>query len=99
VERKGTDNPYAALNGNMFTLLHGPAGRLAIRLTEDEREKFLRKYKTKLFEAYEAVMRVCCRSRCNAEEAEGAATVFRDELRVCQHAGGEADPEESVSRA
>jgi TfoX/Sxy family transcriptional regulator of competence genes len=57
VERKGADNPYTALNGNMFTLLHSPEGRLAIRLPEDEREKFLNKYKTKLFEAYGAVMK------------------------------------------
>jgi TfoX/Sxy family transcriptional regulator of competence genes len=57
VERKGADNPYTALNGNMFTLLHSPEGRLAIRLPEDEREKFLKKYKTKLFEAYGTVMK------------------------------------------
>jgi hypothetical protein len=57
VERKGDDNPYTAFNGNMFTLLHSPQGRLAIRLPEDEREKFLKKYKTNLFEAYGAVMK------------------------------------------
>ena len=57
VERKGADNPYTALNGNMFTLLHSPEGRLAIRLPEDEREKFLKRYKTNLFEAYGAVMK------------------------------------------
>ncbi|HXX16061.1 MAG TPA: TfoX/Sxy family protein [Candidatus Eremiobacteraceae bacterium] len=54
LERKGDANPYTSLNGNMFTLLH--QGRLAIRLPEDEREKFLKKFKTKLFEAYGAVM-------------------------------------------
>jgi hypothetical protein len=57
VERKGADNPYTSLNGNMFSLLHSPEGRLALRLPEDEREKFLKKYSTKLFEAYGAVMR------------------------------------------
>ena len=57
VERKGADNPYTALNGNMFTLLHSPEGRLALRLPPDAREQFLKKYKTKLFEAYGAVMR------------------------------------------
>jgi TfoX/Sxy family transcriptional regulator of competence genes len=55
IERKGAANPYTSLNGNMFTLLHQSA--LAIRLPEDEREKFLKKYKTILFEAYGAVMR------------------------------------------
>jgi TfoX/Sxy family transcriptional regulator of competence genes len=55
IERKGDANPYTAINGNMFTLLH--ESRLAIRLPEGEREKFLKKYKTKLYEAYGAVMR------------------------------------------
>ena len=54
IERKGDNNPYTSLNGNMFTLLH--QSRLAIRLPEDEREKFLKKYKTDLFEAYGTVM-------------------------------------------
>jgi TfoX/Sxy family transcriptional regulator of competence genes len=56
VELKGDANGYTSLNGNMFTLLHS-SGRLAIRLPEDEREKFLKKYKTTLFEAYGAVMK------------------------------------------
>jgi TfoX/Sxy family transcriptional regulator of competence genes len=55
IERKGDANPYTSLNGNMFTLLH--QNRLAIRLPEDEREKFLKKYKTILFEAYGTVMK------------------------------------------
>jgi TfoX/Sxy family transcriptional regulator of competence genes len=54
IERKGAANPYTALNGNMFTLLHQSC--LAIRLPEDQRAAFLKKYKTKLFEAYGAVM-------------------------------------------
>ena len=55
IERKGDNNPYTSLNGNMFTLLH--QSRLAIRLPEGEREKFLKKYKTNLFEAYGTVMK------------------------------------------
>jgi hypothetical protein len=55
VERKGANNPYTSLNGNMFTLLC-PPGRLAIRLPAGEREKFLAKHKTGLFEAYGHVM-------------------------------------------
>ncbi|HEY1676831.1 MAG TPA: hypothetical protein VGG04_03935 [Candidatus Sulfotelmatobacter sp.] len=54
IERKGDANPYTSVNGNMFTLLHQL--RLAIRLPEDEREKFLNKYKTGLFEAYGTIM-------------------------------------------
>src|SRR5215472_13374557 len=56
IERKGANNPYTALNGNMFSLLLSPEGRMALRLPEGEREKFLKKYKTRLFEAYGAVM-------------------------------------------
>jgi hypothetical protein len=56
IERKGDANPYTALNGNMFTLLL-PPGRLAIRLPEGEREKFLKRHKTKLFEGYGIVMK------------------------------------------
>jgi TfoX-like protein len=56
IERKGATHPYTSLNGNMFTLLN-PPGTLAIRLPEEEREKFLKKHKTTLFEAYGAVMR------------------------------------------
>jgi TfoX/Sxy family transcriptional regulator of competence genes len=55
IERKGDANPYTSLNGNMFTLLHQQ--KLAIRLPETEREKFLKKYQTKLFEAYGTVMK------------------------------------------
>lgn len=54
IQRKGAANPYTSLNGNMFTLLH--QSRLAVRLPKDEREAFLKKYKTTLFEAYGAVM-------------------------------------------
>lgn len=55
VVRKGDANPYTSLNGNMFTLLH--QSRLAIRLPEDEREKFIKKYKASLFGAYGTVMK------------------------------------------
>jgi hypothetical protein len=56
LKRKGAANPYTSLNGNMFTLLH-QSRTLAIRLPESTREQFLKKYKTKLFEAYGAVMK------------------------------------------
>ena len=56
LQRKGAANPYTSLNGNMFTLLH-QSQTLAIRLPEDKREEFLKKYKTKLFEAYGTVMK------------------------------------------
>ncbi len=56
IERKGAANFYTSLNGNMFTLLQGSRS-LAIRLPEEERGKFLKKYKTTLFEAYGVVMK------------------------------------------
>jgi hypothetical protein len=56
VERKGDTVPYTSLNGNMFSYLHASAG-LALRLPEAEREKFLAKYKTKLFDAYGVVQK------------------------------------------
>jgi hypothetical protein len=56
IERKGAANPYTSLNGHMFTYLN-PSGSLALRLPAEAREKFLKKYKTKLFEAYGAVMK------------------------------------------
>ncbi len=57
IERNGADNPYTSLNGNMFSLLLSPTGRMALRLSTDEREQFLKKYKTTLFEAHGAVMK------------------------------------------
>src|SRR5580698_5145022 len=64
VHMKRPSTPYLAtipaittsLNGHMFTYLN-PTGALALRLPKDEREKFLKKYKTTLFEAYGAVMK------------------------------------------
>jgi hypothetical protein len=57
IERKGAANPYTSLNGHMFSLLLGPEGRMALRLAEKDREAFLKKHKTALYEAYGAVMR------------------------------------------
>jgi hypothetical protein len=56
IERRGAANPYTSLNGHMFTYLN-PSGTLALRLPPKEREEFLKKYKTTLFEAYGAVMK------------------------------------------
>jgi TfoX/Sxy family transcriptional regulator of competence genes len=56
IERKGANNAYAAVNGNMFLLMQ-PSGKLAMRLPEGAREEFLKKYKTALYEAYGAVMK------------------------------------------
>ena len=54
VERKGASVPYTSLNGHMFSYL-SKEGQMALRLPTDERELFLKKYKTKLCEAYGVV--------------------------------------------
>ena len=51
VERKGDAMPYTSLNGHMFSYLQ-KTGELALRLPTEEREVFLKKYETKLCEAY-----------------------------------------------
>jgi hypothetical protein len=56
VERKGAMMPYTSLNGHMFSLLT-PSGELALRLPTEERDAFLKKYKTKLCEQYGVVMK------------------------------------------
>jgi len=56
IKRKGTANPYTSPNGHKFTYLN-PSGSLALRLPEDARENFMKKYKTTLFEAYGHVMK------------------------------------------
>jgi hypothetical protein len=56
IERKGATHPYTSLNGHMFSYLH-PSGSVALRLPEGEREKFLKKYRTTLFEAYGVVQK------------------------------------------
>lgn len=55
IERKGAANPYTSLNGHMFSLLH--SGGMALRLPQREREEFLKKYNTTLYEAYGTVMK------------------------------------------
>jgi hypothetical protein len=56
VGRKGTSMPYTSLKGHMFSFLT-KEGKLALRLGEEQRGAFLKKYKTKLCEQHGAVMR------------------------------------------
>ena len=56
VVRKGDTMPYTSLNGNMFSYLQ-KTGDLALRLPAEEREEFLKKYKTKLCETYGIVQK------------------------------------------
>ena len=55
LQRKGAQLPYAAVNGNIFTLL-GADGVMGLRLAAEDREFLLAKG-GKLYEAYGAVMK------------------------------------------
>jgi hypothetical protein len=55
-ERKGDTMPYTSVNGNMFSVLM-KEGRVALRLPEEAREAFLKKYKTQLAVQYGVVMK------------------------------------------
>jgi hypothetical protein len=56
IERKGAKLPYTSYNGNMFTFL-SESGSMGLRLPAAEREAFVKKYNTTLFEAHGAVMK------------------------------------------
>jgi hypothetical protein len=56
LERKGAKVPYTSLNGHMFSYLSS-TGTMALRLPEEERENFIKKYRTKLMEAYGIVQK------------------------------------------
>jgi len=56
VERKGATMPYTSLNGHMFSFI-AKDGTFGLRLPESARESFLKKYKTKLCEAYGIVLK------------------------------------------
>src|SRR5882724_4946105 len=56
IERKGDTNPYNSHKGNMFNILLKKE-TLGIRLAEKDREAFIKKYKSKLVEAYGVVMK------------------------------------------
>ena len=49
-------NPYTSVNGHMFTHL-GKTGTMGLRLPKEEREAFLEKYNTTLYESYGAIMK------------------------------------------
>jgi len=56
VTRKGATVPYTSLNGNMFSYL-SKTGTLALRLPEQARDAFLKKYKTTLCKQYGIVQK------------------------------------------
>ena len=49
VEWKGATHPYTSLNGNMYSMI-SKANEIGIRLGKEDREAFMEKYDTTLFE-------------------------------------------------
>jgi TfoX/Sxy family transcriptional regulator of competence genes len=56
VELKGATMPYTSLNGHMFSFLT-KTGTVALRLSDTDRDAFLKKYKTRLCEQHGTVMK------------------------------------------
>ena len=56
IERKGKSNPYTSVNGHMFSYL-SKEGQLGLRLSAEDREAFIKKYKSEPFVQYGAVMK------------------------------------------
>ena len=68
IERKGATIPYTSANGKMFTYL-SPTGDLRLRLPPDDREAFMKKYKTRAVVQHGVVMKdfvAVPRSRSNS---------------------------------
>ena len=56
IVRRGDTVPYTKQNGNMFTQLN-KSGSVGLRLSKEEREKFIEKYETELFVTYNTIMK------------------------------------------
>lgn len=56
VERKGKTMPYTSRNGHMFSFLT-KEGKLALRLSDEDREAFVEEYGTEPVVQYGAVMK------------------------------------------
>ena len=51
IERKGANNPYTAVNGNMFTCVN-KAGEVGLRLSKVDRGVFIEKHVSSILESY-----------------------------------------------
>ena len=56
IERKGKTTPYTSCNGHMFTFMAGD-GSVGVRLSEEDRESFIREHATTLMEQHGRVMK------------------------------------------
>lgn len=56
VEIKGKTMPYTSINGNMFSFI-SKEGAMGLRLSEVDREEFIKKYKVSLMVQHGAVLK------------------------------------------
>jgi hypothetical protein len=56
IERKGKTTPYTSINGHMFSFL-SKEGVMGLRLSKDDIEGFVQKFKGKLMEQHGRVMK------------------------------------------
>jgi hypothetical protein len=56
IERKGATMPYTSLNGHMFSFI-GKDGTIGLRLPKEEREEFIKKFKTGLYIAHNTILK------------------------------------------
>jgi len=56
LERKGDTMPYTSVNGHMSSLFD-KEGNFALRLSAEDRERFIARYNTRLHEAYGLVLK------------------------------------------
>jgi len=56
IERKGKTTPYTSINGHMFSFL-SKDGVMGLRLSKDDREEFIQKFKGKLMEQHGRMMK------------------------------------------
>ncbi len=56
IERKGDTMPYTSVNGNMYSVVYKD-GTVTLRLPEEARTVFMKKYKTTHPEQYGAVLK------------------------------------------
>ena len=56
VARKGATMPNTSVNGHMFSFIH-PSGAVSLRLPAAEREVFIAKFASKIYDAYGVVQK------------------------------------------
>ena len=56
IERKRKTTPYTSINGHMFSFL-SKEGVMGLRLSKNERENFIKNFKSKLMEQHGRIMK------------------------------------------